>query len=315
MCEVSVIIPTLNEAPNIHPLLTRVFKACSGMSLEVIVVDDDSVDGTLQQVHQWMDSHPVRLISRKHEKGLASAIQEGIRCARGNIMVVMDADLSHCPETIPALIAPVQRNQFDMTVGSRYVPGGAISGWPLSRRLISRASLWLTLPLTDVWDPLSGFFAVRKEFVSRLDRPVSGFKIGLEIISRNSDQIRVKEIPIYFQDRQKGRSKANIQVMLFYLYQILSLYLRNVVQKSRFSPLAWTVGGIGIDVVLFNLFTHSGVSQSFANAESFLAAATLITAVSGNPCPLKRTPLSLILKWFGAVLMTIFIRGGIFSTL
>ncbi|MFY9942943.1 MAG: glycosyltransferase [Desulfobacterales bacterium] len=118
---VSIIIPTLNEAGNIDPLLKRIFKAGRSPTAEteVVFVDDDSTDGTRERIRFWQAAHPVRLIHRKGKNGLAAAVVEGARVAVGEIVVVMDADLSHPPEAIPQLVAPLQRDRCDMTVGSR----------------------------------------------------------------------------------------------------------------------------------------------------------------------------------------------------
>src|SRR5262245_38615956 len=156
---VSVILPTLDEAENIDVILADVLKACDEASLdvEVFVVDDGSADGTRECVRLWESKdHRVHLLAREGERGLAGAVLAGARFASGDVVVVMDADLSHPAEAVPALARPVLQGTCDMVIGSRYVSGGATPGWPLSRRLLSRSAAVLAGLLVDVSDPCSG---------------------------------------------------------------------------------------------------------------------------------------------------------------
>jgi dolichol-phosphate mannosyltransferase len=156
-------------------------------------------------------------------EGLAAAVVAGARHASGAFVVVIDADLSHPPESIPQLLGPLVANTHDMVIGSRYCRGGGTPDWPLSRKISSRLA---TLParfFADVQDPLAGFFAVRRERLAGLNRPVCGFKIGLEILATAEAGFRVTEIPIIFRDRHYGTSKMNGIVVLDYCRQLLSL--------------------------------------------------------------------------------------------
>ena len=315
MSDISVIIPTLNEAQNIKPLLTRLFQACSGMSLDVVVVDDNSLDGTSEAVRQWAASHPVRLIFRKTEKGLAGAIQEGARHGESDILVVMDADLSHAPEDIPRLIEPIRNGRADMVVGSRYVSGGGISGWPLSRKCVSRLSSWLARPISGIRDPLSGFFAVRKSLVASLPGPVPGFKIGLEIIARHKENIRVREIPIHFQDRRQGRSKADFRVMLLYLYQLFSLLSGGPGQTAPFFPLPQLAFGMAMDLVFFSLLAFEGISVSSANAAGFLTAVAMMGFIGATRARGRTRLFEPSWRIFLPAGMTLFMRGGMLPSL
>ncbi len=202
---VAVIVPTLNEVENIDELLTAVL-AQSGptLALEVIVVDDGSKDGTQERVREWEAKAPVRLLVRDATDGLIGAVVEGSRLATTEIVVVMDADLSHPPQRIPDLVRPIIDGEKDMVIGSRYVAGGATPGWPLRRRFISRVASALAWPLTDVHDSLSGFFAVRRDRVLAVETDAAGFKIALEILVRGGESLRVAEVPIAFVDRTRG---------------------------------------------------------------------------------------------------------------
>ena len=172
MAQVSIVIPTLNEADNIDPLLTRLCELdLPAEDFEIIVVDDNSSDGTPAKVRAWEKRTNVRLIERREKPGLTRSILAGTAAARGNIIVVMDADLSHPPERLPALIAPALAGSCDIAIGSRYVPGGGTEGSSLTRRWLSRLANWLARPLCDVNDATSGYFVFRRELPPPLPNP------------------------------------------------------------------------------------------------------------------------------------------------
>src|SRR5262249_24748970 len=159
----SIVVPTLNEVDNIDPLLEQIFALGPAAGpFEVVIVDDASSDGTDARVRAWEQTHPVRLIERRGARGLASAAIAGARAARSDVVIVMDADLSHPPSAIPALARAVLEGRADVAIGSRRVPGGATPGWPLRRRLASRFASALAWPLSNARDPLSGYFATRR---------------------------------------------------------------------------------------------------------------------------------------------------------
>lgn len=222
---VSILVPALNEAPNVEPLLRAILEEgrASSLALEVIVIDDGSTDGTRERVRQWEKDHPVRLLAREKERGLAGAVLAGARLAVGEVVAVMDADLSHPPEKISELVRPVLDASYDMVIGSRYVPGGSTPGWPLSRRIVSRGAAVLAWPLTRVRDPLSGFFAVRRDVFLEAGKEASGFKVGLEVLVRGGSSLRVLEVPITFRDRAYGKSKLGSRVLGVYLVQLVTL--------------------------------------------------------------------------------------------
>ncbi|QOJ15081.1 MAG: polyprenol monophosphomannose synthase [Planctomycetia bacterium] len=226
---VSVIIPTYNERENLPALVRRVsdaLRATPAAEAEILIVDDDSPDGTATLAEQLSSTAPVpvRCIVRRGERGLATAVIRGLREARGRVCVVMDADLSHPPESIPALLAALDDSGVQMAVGSRFVRGGRVDlHWPLHRRLNSLFGRMLARPLTPVKDMMAGFFAVRRADV-QLDRlaPV-GYKILLEILVRHGFR-RVMEVPITFADRAAGRTKLDVAEQLRYLRHLSKLY-------------------------------------------------------------------------------------------
>src|SRR5438067_681109 len=185
----ALVIPTLNEAGNIEPLLNRIHAALEPLLLpyEIVIVDDGSVDGTQQVVSNFSATDArVRLLVRHNQKGLAGAVIHGWKHTDANLLGVMDADLQHPPELLPALLAAIEGG-VDIAVGSRYVEQTRVQGWNLFRQAVSRVSTWVTLPFqrkVRVKDPMSGFFALRRECIEGIDLQPQGFKILLEILVR-----------------------------------------------------------------------------------------------------------------------------------
>jgi dolichol-phosphate mannosyltransferase len=223
--DVSVIVPTYREAPNLPVLVGAVRDALAGVAnYEVVIVDDDSGDGTEQACEELAKSHPLRLLVRRGERGLASAVVRGMSEAKGDWLVVMDADLSHPPEAIPSLLAPL-REGADFAVGSRYVAGGSTEeGWGLYRWLNSKAATLLAWPLARVADPMAGFFALpRSLFANAAPLDPIGYKIGLELLVKCRCR-RVAEVPIHFRNRLHGQSKLSLREQVNYLRHLGRLY-------------------------------------------------------------------------------------------
>jgi dolichol-phosphate mannosyltransferase len=233
--DVSVIVPTYREAENL-PVLVRGVAAALGElpgGHEIVVVDDDSQDGTEAACAELARDYPLRLLVRREERGLASAVIHGLRSARGDYLVVMDADLSHPPETIPALLAPLRDGRADFVIGSRYVPGASTEeGWGAYRWLNSKVATLLAWPLARARDPMAGFFALSRQlFESAAALDPIGYKIGLELLVKCRCR-RVVEVPIHFRNRLHGESKLSLREQVNYLRHLLRLY------RFRFSPRA-----------------------------------------------------------------------------
>jgi len=230
---VTVIVPTLNEALNIDILLEQVLtvRKDAGLDFDVLFVDSASVDGTGEKVLAWRDKAPVDLLQQGKRSGLASAVIDGARMSKSDIVLVMDADLSHPPGAIPLLLQPLLDGQYDMVIGSRYVSGGDTPEWPRSRRISSRLATVPAMLFTDVRDPLAGFFAVQRWRLADLPNDVPGFKIGLAVLAEYGRELRVKEVPIVFRDRNYGKSKMNGKVVFDYLRQVALLALRKATGK------------------------------------------------------------------------------------
>jgi dolichol-phosphate mannosyltransferase len=225
----SIVIPTYREAENLALLVPRIARALTATpyahSHEVIVVDDNSRDGTDQVLAALADDgHPVRLITRTGERGLSSAVLRGFDEARGEVLVCMDADLSHPPEVLPSLIDLITREEAEFVLGSRYVRGGGTDqAWGLFRWLNSRIATWLARPFTTATDPMSGFFALPRALYQRAEtlNPI-GYKIGLELIVK-CRVTKLREVPIRFANRRLGQSKLSVGEQWRYLRHLKRL--------------------------------------------------------------------------------------------
>ena len=230
---VSIIVPTLNEKENIAPLVSQI-TACAVPFREILFVDDHSTDATREEIRALEKSQPIRLIEQDGaDVGLASAIMLGARAAQGEILLVMDADLSHPPERIKDLLAPLFAGGADLVVGSRYVKGGSTPGWPIWRRVMSRTGAALAYPLTGLHDSMCGFFAIGRSRLIELAPHTSGFKIVFETVVRGGGMLRVQEIPIAFRDRARGKSKMSFSVALRFFLRWLRAMFQYVLPGVR----------------------------------------------------------------------------------
>jgi dolichol-phosphate mannosyltransferase len=228
---ISVVVPTYNEAASISPLASRLAAALRGREWELIVVDDGSPDGTARVAESLAPAIPVRVVRRPGKLGLASAVVDGFASARGDVLVVMDADLSHPPEVVPQLADAIEAGA-DLAVGSRYVRGGAIADWPLRRRVISRVASLMGNALVPVRDATSGFLALRPAVIDGVRLNPIGFKIGFEIVARGRYG-RVVEVPYTFRDREHGRSKFGRREVLLYATQLAQVARDRVTRRTR----------------------------------------------------------------------------------
>ena len=230
---VSIIIPTLNEEENILPLVAEI-AACGVSFREILFVDDHSTDATCDKICALSGAHPIRLIEQDGAgPGLATAIMLGARAARGEILLVMDADLSHPPDRIKDLVAPLFAGTADLVVGSRYVKGGSTPGWPAWRRAVSRAGAALAHPLTGLHDSMCGFFAIGRSRLLELAPQTSGFKIVFETMLRAHGTLRVREVPIVFRERARGKSKMSFDVALRFFFRWLHAMLKHLAASRR----------------------------------------------------------------------------------
>jgi dolichol-phosphate mannosyltransferase len=222
-----MVVPTYNEAGGIEQLiatLDAVFKR-NALDGEIVVVDDNSPDGTGAIVDRLADRYPVRCLHRPGKMGLSSGVIDGWNFARpeSEALGAMDGDFSHDPQIVPALVRALEGGEYGLAIGSRYVAGGGIRNWPLRRRITSLVAIALAKPLTRVNDVTSGYFLVKREALDGVDLDPIGFKIGLEVIAK-AHYGRATEIPYVFQDRTSGQSKLNSGEITNYLRQLRRIY-------------------------------------------------------------------------------------------
>lgn len=225
----SIIIPTYQEVKNIPELVKRIAQVDFGpRKFEVLLMDDNSQDGSVEIVEQLKTQYPwLNLIVRHEEKSLSRAVIDGYKHAQYPILITMDADLSHPPEKIPQMLAALSEQNVDFVIGSRYVSNGKIDDvWPMRRKFFSwfAAMVARVLIAANVKDPLSGFMAIRKDkcFGGAPLEPI-GWKISLELIVKCHCK-NVKEIPIDFSERLHGKSKLNTKVALNYFQHVRRLF-------------------------------------------------------------------------------------------
>ena len=230
---ISIIIPTYNEIENIEPLIRRIDQGLKEISYEAIIVDDNSPDGTGEKAEELGKNFPVHVIHREGKLGLASAVLKGFELARGDILGFMDADLSHPPEVIPKLITPILEEGVDIVVASRLAEGGGVVGdWPQTRHINSYVATLLAKPLTSIKDSMSGFFFLKRLVIEDVKLIPRGYKIGLEILVKGR-YTEAREIPFIFDNREGGKSKLNLKIMLEYLLQVGNLYFYRMKHKLK----------------------------------------------------------------------------------
>ncbi|MCL4513248.1 MAG: polyprenol monophosphomannose synthase [Candidatus Eremiobacteraeota bacterium] len=218
---ISVVVPTYNEQDNLPVLVEKIFSALGDHPGEVVVVDDNSPDGTGEIAEKLKSRYPVQVIHREGKLGLATAVMAGFQSAKGEILCVIDADLSHDPALLPEMIKAL--DAADLAIGSRYIKGGGMKGWPKYREFGSRFAILLSRPLTSIHDATSGYFCFRRKVMDGVRLDPLGFKIGLEIFVKGNYS-RFVELPYIFQDRQSGKSKLNKKEIFNYLKHLLKLY-------------------------------------------------------------------------------------------
>jgi dolichol-phosphate mannosyltransferase len=266
----SIVVPTFNERDNVRELVTRLDHCLAGVAWEIVFVDDDSHDGTLDKLRSISRSDPrVRFLHRIGRRGLASAVVEGALATSAPFVAVMDCDLQHDETLLPKMLADLSTPDCDLVVASRYMKSGSVGDWTKERLLFSRlatrlADYVLKTPLTD---PMSGFFMMRRSAFDQVVRRLStqGYKILLDILL-SGPGLRIKEIPYTFRNRLHGESKLDLLVVVDYLALLIDKIIGHVI-PLRFVMFA-SVGGMGLVVhltVLALLNRFAGVSFVVAN--------------------------------------------------
>jgi dolichol-phosphate mannosyltransferase len=277
----SIVVPTFREVENIPILVARITSALASAgenAYEIIIVDDNSQDGTEKAVSTAAaGGHSVRLITRTQERGLSSAVIRGFTEARGDILVCMDADLSHPPEALPQLIDTLRGDpSVDFVIGSRYVPGaGTDQNWGMFRWLNSKVATLMARPFTSARDPMAGYFALPRSVFARAGplNPI-GYKIGLELMVKCRCR-KVREVPIYFADRKRGESKLNLKEQISYIRHLKHLAdyrYGGFSQLAQFCLVGLT--GMAVDLSSLALLLHAAVPFKIARALAIFVAMT-----------------------------------------
>lgn len=220
----SIVVPTYNERERLPLLVDAVFAAYAAEALdgELVIVDDNSPDGTGAIADELARRHRITVIHRAGKLGLGTAVVEGFAAATAPVVGVIDADLSHPPAMLPRMLAVMRQQQADVVIASRYIPGGGTRNWPLTRLVMSRLACVLARGLTPVRDATSGFFLIRRDLARAVRIKAGGFKICLELLVRGRPE-RVVEVPYVFENRTTGESKMNVKEATGYFRQLKDL--------------------------------------------------------------------------------------------
>ncbi len=296
--QISIILPTYNESQNIVNILKLIRENIpKGISTETIVVDDNSPDGTGKIVEDYIlgikkiAENTIDVIHRKAKNGLSSAILNGIQNAKGDTIVVMDSDFSHPPQILPKMIEAFKQYQCDLVVASRYITGGNIQGWTTKRKIMSKIATLIAKKGLGVKtkDPMSGFFAFKKNIIKGLNFDALGYKFLLEILVKTKG-VNVKEIPYTFEDRKFGSSKLDNSIIIDYFKSVWKLYKNGKIKTSNekrnsihfLSKTArfFTVGASGfvVNYVISMLFTSGLTEMWYLHANIF----GIIASISSN---------------------------------
>jgi dolichol-phosphate mannosyltransferase len=279
--ELSVIVPTFNELDNVREVVNRLDRSLQGTAWEVIFVDDDSPDGTATRVREIALRDPrVRCIQRIGRRGLSSACVEGMLSSSSPYLAVLDGDCQHDEALLPCMLELLRDGEADMVVGSRYMNGGGIGGWDDSRARMSRFATRLSKAVIkhELSDPMSGFFALRREALETAVRGLSsiGFKILLDLVASSPTTVRLKEIPYEFRNRHSGESKMDSHAMWDYMMLLADKAFGGVV-PVRFVAFA-LVGAVGVLVHFATLIAlFRGMSLSFTISQAGAAAVAMVS--------------------------------------
>jgi len=288
---VSVILPTYNESQNIIDILKKIQEIIpKNISAQAIVVDDNSPDGTGKLVEDYLKTvknyanYTIDVIHRKAKSGLGTAILNGIKEAKGDTIVVMDCDFSHPPQIIPKMLDAL-KSQCDLVVASRYTSGGKIENWPIKRKLLSKIATKIAKNFLniDAKDPMSGFFAFKRNILEGKKFDAIGYKLLLEIIVKTKG-VSIKEIPYTFTDREIGKSKLDFKIMFDYVKSVWKLYkspkpatekrtsVKFLSKAARFYSVGASGLAINYFVSLFSIFNNPELWYIHANIFGIFAS-------------------------------------------
>lgn len=280
-----MIVPTFDERANVAELVRRLQQTLAGVTFEILFVDDDSPDGTAARVRELgRHDRGIRCLQRLGRRGLSSACIEGMLATSAEYLAVLDGDLQHDETLLPLMLEELRSGDVDIVIGSRYAPGG-IANLDETRSGISRFATWLSrfVLRSDVADPMSGFFMIRRDAFEATVRQLSGigFKLLLDLMVSAPRPLRFQELPYAFRPRHAGRSKLDNQAAWAYTMLLLDKLIGNVV-PVRFISFG-LIGSFGVLLHLFIvylLFEQNGVD--FTKAQATATALVLISNFALN---------------------------------
>ena len=281
MTELSIIVPTFNEVDNIRPLYEAISKVMDGVNWEVVYVDDDSTDGTVEElVSLCQEKENVRRIHRISRRGLSSACVEGFLATVSPYMAVIDGDMQHDETKLKEMLEHIRTGDFDLILGSRYVAEGGFGDWNEARIKASQFATKMSALITrqNVTDPMSGFFMVTRDAFVKSARNLSlqGYKLLLDIITSFPGDMRIKDVAYEFRSRQHGESKLDSMIMMEFVMMIIEKITRGVI-PARFILFS-AVGASGVIVHFSILYMMLNMAQSsFTVAQ---ATATIVAMTS-----------------------------------
>lgn len=295
---ISIIVPTYNESQNILQVLKSIEENLPADTVtQTIVVDDNSPDGTGKIVDDYLKNvkkianHTIDVIHRKTKEGLSSAILKGIQYATGNTIVVMDSDLSHPPHLLPKMLDALKHPKYDVAIASRYVKGGSIMGWTLKRKMMSKVATFIAKHGLGVSakDPMSGFFAFKRQAIQGLKFDAIGYKMLLEILVKKKNACII-EIPYTFTNRKLGSSKLGMGIMTDYLRAVWKLYRygRTVMKEEKRPSVSfiskaarfYSIGALGLGVNYLVSLMFSGVLVNLWYLHATIVG--IIVSMTGN---------------------------------
>ena len=278
MTELSIIVPTFNEVDNIRPLYDAIAKSLNGVGWEIVYVDDDSTDGTAEELIKLCDEKPnVRRIHRISRRGLSSACVEGFMSTISPYMAIIDGDMQHDETKLSEMLKTIKDSNCDLVLGSRYIAEGGFGDWKASRIKASKLATRLSKMITRqaISDPMSGFFMLTRATFDQCVRKLSlqGYKLLLDIITSYPGTMNIKEVPYEFRKREHGESKLDSMVMMEFVVMLIEKFTHGII-PARF-VLFSAVGATGVAVhfsVLYGLL--------FVAETSFTAGQTVATIVA-----------------------------------
>ena len=260
---ISIVIPTFNEVKNIIPLLKKLLSLFNNYEYEIIIVDDDSPDGTSEEVENYIkDKNTIKLITRIGRSGLSSAIKEGLIFAKGKYVLVLDGDGQHHPSFVLKMVDEIKQNKSDIVIGSRFLPSSKLEGLSNKRSLGSKiankfASISLHKNYSKLTDYLSGCFCLNRESTKNLIRKIeiNGFKFLYELLSVSKGKLIVKELPLIFKERRFGNSKLDLSIIWDFIISIIHNFTLRIIPRRAVSFGLVGLSGVFVQLGMTSLLT------------------------------------------------------------